>query len=353
MDIDHNVSLVGLPDPAICNIIGYLDDKSLFDLSWSNSFWLHRLENDEYWRQLLVSQLEGIDNETCNRLCALSGLCCKSLAMSIVATRRHERGWTYAEVESTADTRTLGLITFLPARLDLHNNDVQLRQACVDVTRWGLAVSKICFNQTAQFVWEGRHGRAELLVTVFGRSDAKELSDIRYSDITVEGVSVYTFENRNAFADDVVHSILSDCHFMRLDADAPSQFAWMNADHNLDSFESVRDRANRESILAITEANIGITLGMLQGDGDYGEGIHYHYRSARFNSRARKLNPTARYALTCHHKGESCNLYSILNELFETAKVDPNFLGGFVPMDTYLKASEWSGWPFNLQSVSE
>ena len=74
MDIDHNVSLVGLPDPAICNIIGYLDDKSLFDLSWSNSFWLHRLDNDEYWRQLLVNQLEGIDSETCNRLCELSGL---------------------------------------------------------------------------------------------------------------------------------------------------------------------------------------------------------------------------------------------------------------------------------------
>lgn len=350
MDIDHNVSLVGLPDPAISNIIGYLDDKSLFDLSWSNSFWLHRLDNDEYWRQLLVNQLEGIDIETCNRLCTLSGLCCKSLAMSIVATRRHEFGRTYAEVVDAADTRTLGLITFLPARLDLHNNDERLRQACVDVTRWGLAVAKICFNLTAQFLWEGRHGRAELLVTVFCGSDSNELSDIRYSDITVDGVSVYTFEDRNAFADDVVRCIFSDCHFMRLDADAPSQFAWMNSDQNLDSFENVRNRVTRETILAITEANIGITLGMLRGDGDYDEGIHYDYQSARFNALARKLNPNARYALTCHHKDETCNLYSILNELFEVAKVDPSFLGGMVPMDAYLKASEWPGWPFNLQS---
>jgi hypothetical protein len=231
MEIDHNVSLVGL-----------------LDLSWSNSFWLHRLENDEYWRQLLVSQLEGIDNETCKRLCALSGLCCKSLTMSIVA-RRHKCGRTYKEVESTADTRTLGLITFLPARLDLHNNDVQLRQACVDVTRWGLAVSKLC--NRAQFVWEGRYNRAELLVTVFSSPVTKDLVDIRYSDITVDGVSVYTFENRNAFADDVVHSISADCHFIRLDADAPSQFAWMNVDCNLDSrsFESVRNIVTRETIL--------------------------------------------------------------------------------------------------------
>ena len=105
---------------------------------------------------------------------------------------------------SAADTRNLGVITFLPARLDLHNDDEKLRQACVDVTRWAAAVSKVCFNE-AQFVWKGRHGRAEYLVSVFCSPDTKELVDIRYSDITLDGVAVYTFENRNAFADDVVH----------------------------------------------------------------------------------------------------------------------------------------------------
>ena len=244
------------------------------------------------------------------------------------------------------------MITFLPSRLDLHNNDERLRQACVDVTRWGFAVSKLCCR--AQFLWEGRHGRAELLVTVFSSSFYKELLDIRYSDITLDGVSVYTFGDRNAFADDVVESIIADCHLIRLDADAPRQFAWMNVDCNLDVdlYDSCRDRVTRETILAIAEANSGITLGMFYGQGDYDTGVDFHYQSARCNSRARKLNPKARYALNCHHRDFSCNLYSILNELFEVAKMDPNFLG-FVPMNTYLKASEWPGWPFNLQSVSE
>ena len=179
MDIDQPLSLAELPDLALNNILQYTDEKCLFRLSWTNKFWHKKLESDEFWCQLLVDRLDGIDLETCNRLCALSGLSCKSLAMSVVATRRYDRRHehctrTYQEVPEAVDTRTLGLITFIPERLDLHNNDAQLQQACVDVLHWGVALSKATVN-SGQFIWKGRSGRAEQLVSVFYNPIAKDL----------------------------------------------------------------------------------------------------------------------------------------------------------------------------------
>ena len=346
MDIDQPLSLTELPDLALNNILQYTDERCLFRLSWTNKFWHNRLEKDDFWCQILVGRLDGIDSEICNRLCALSGLSCKSLAISVVATRRYDRRHehytrTFQEVVDAVDTRVLGLITFIPERLDLHNNDAQLQQACVDVFRWGLALSKATVN-SGQFIWKGRSGRSEQLLSVFYNPISEDLM------INVEGESVYTFQDRNSFVEDVMHSINADCWFIALDSDAPDQLLWMNGDDRIDrdEFDSIRDRITEEEVSTIIAASSGLTLGMFYGN-DENVGVNYHYRAVQAGSRARKVNPLARYALICHHMNESHNAYSFLNELFLMAKMNPSTLGCELFYD-YPKASSWPGWPFNL-----
>ena len=142
--------------------------------------------------------------------------------------------------------------------------------------------------------------------------------------INIEGESVYTFQDRNSFVEDVMHSISADCWFIKLDSDAPAQLAWMNGDDRIDedAFQESRDGITEEEVSTIIAANSGLTLGMFYGN-DENVGTNYHYRAVQAGSRARKLNPLARYALVCHHMHDNHNAYSFLNELFLTAKMNP------------------------------
>lgn len=347
MDIDQGpLSLAELPDLALNNILQYTDERCLFRLSWTNKFWHDKLDNDEFWCQILVARLDGIDLETCNRLCALSGLSCKSLAMSVVATRRYDRRHehykrTYEEVVEAIDVRTLGLITFIPERLDLHNNDEQLQQACVDVVHWGVALSKATVN-VGQFIGEGRRGRGEQLINIFYNPIAKDLQ------INIDGESVYTFQDRNIFVEDIMHSNNADCWFIRLDSDAPAQLSWMNGDYRIDdNFDNISGRITIEDISTVIASNSGITLGMFYGSySNKNVGTNYHYRAVQPGSRARRLNPMARYALICHHMGTPQNACALLDELFLMAKVDPSFLG--CEIYNLPPATRWLGFPFDL-----
>ena len=143
--IDDNspLSLFEFPDHLLCDILEYVGDaRFFFRLSWTCRFWRDRLYEDELWHQLLVDQLHGVDREACcGRLCELSGLDCLSLAMAVVSAGQQQRCLrSYAEVVETVDPRKLGIITFLPQRLDLQNTQ-RVQQACVDAIRWCFATS--------------------------------------------------------------------------------------------------------------------------------------------------------------------------------------------------------------------
>ena len=341
------IEVAHLPGPLLDTIVGYVDLHSLCRLSWTCRFWRNRLiANNDLWRRMLVDQLYDIDAEACDRLCQLSGLDPRSLAFAVVSASQQRdtiRRYSYAEVLETVDPRYSGIITFIPQRLDLHNHDEQLQQACVDVIRWCVALSKI-LGSGAQFLWKGRGGRTDLLITLDYPDYISGLLSVHTG-----GESVYTFQDRDAYLDDMVESLNADCWFLVLDSDAPSQLEWMNGNNLQDlqerSWNRVRDRITRADFEAIVRADSGVTLGMLYGGSDFG--TDFHYRAAIAGSRARIVNPRARYALTLQH-GEILNLYAILNQLFFVAKTSPTVLG--YPIDTLARppASEWAGWPFGL-----
>ena len=341
-NISPPLSLLDVPDHVLCNVLGYLDDAhSFFRLSWTCQYWRGRLEEDELWRQMLVDHLRGIDWETCGRLCELSGLDCRSLAMAAVAAgNSHGRVPCYTKVGNTVDPRTLGIITFQPHRLDVLNVQ-RVQDACVDAIRWCLAITTK--SKPGQFLWEGQNGRSELLVSYDFSSD-DEL------EFKVEGESVYIFQDRTAFLDDVLSRIHADCSFIKLDYNVPPPLAWMNGDSRRDavSFDNIRERITNTDISAVLSANSGITCGMFYGNSVFG--TNYHYKAAQSGSRARKLNPMARYALQCYRIGKELNLYGVLNALFEAAKNPPNMLGfPSVERNDYPEASSWPGWPFGLE----
>mmetsp|Transcript_4580 Transcript_4580/g.6954 ORF Transcript_4580/g.6954 Transcript_4580/m.6954 type:complete len:374 (+) Transcript_4580:136-1257(+) len=343
----HSITLLDLPDDHVLdNIIQFIgtDALSLFCLSWTCRFWRAKFSNDELWQQVLVDLVE-LDRETCTRLCELSGLDCKSLAAAVVsALQPHSVVHDYTEVKEMIDPRKFGIITFMPQRLGNVLGDTErLRQACVDACRWSVGITNAKTDlgespHSSQFLWEGPFGRAELLVSF----------SLPMHEFVLEGESVYLLQDRDAFVEDAISCIAADLHFIKLDADAPSHLAWMNVDarRDDDAFDHARARITTADISTVLEASSGLTLGLLYSyntDG-VGCGVNYHYRAVNAGSRARKVNPMARYAVHKSFLGERGNLHSVLWAL-DALNIAPNIFG---ENNDSLPPAEWSGWPFDL-----
>ncbi len=225
----------------------------------------------------------------------------------------------------------------MPQRLDNVNDTALFQQAVVDVCRWCVGITKAT-GKSGQFLWLGQFGRAELLVSY---SQSKLVFGL-------EGETVYILQDRDAFVQDAIDCIQADCYFLKLDADAPSQLAWMNGDSRSDdAFDDARERISGADISAVVEAGSGFTLGMLYVTCLGGEecGVNYHFRAASAGSRARKVNPMARYAVHKGYHRERHNVHSILWALAAT-NIPPNVFGDNLD---YPCPSDWIGFPFDLE----
>ena len=338
----HHLSLIDLPNPLLQIILEYIHEaNSLFRLSWTCRSFRRLTDDDQLWRQLLVDNLNnGIDGETCDRLCELSCLDCRSLAMAVVAARQtNSHVHSYAQVKATVDPRTLGIISFRPGRIDVNDSEA-VQQACVDAIRWCLATTTD--NRAGQFLWEGRSGRADLLV-----SYSQFLSECGY-EFHLEGEAVWVYQDRDVFLQDANDNLQWDCLFIALDSDAPTELKWMNSDYRIDGsgFDSVQDTISDEPehLETIIKAHSGFTLGIFYGGTDNRFGTNFHYRSAIPGSKARKLFPMAQYALECEHIKTHKGIRAILSDMFKVAVTPDNFLG--YPMGNDADPVGWTGWPF-------
>jgi hypothetical protein len=212
----------------------------------------------------LIDNLKYLDGDAFDQLCGLSGLNCHSLAMAM---------WL----------RVDGYIKFMPERLNITNTQC-IQQTCVDVLRWKL-----------QFLWEGSRDRENLLVTFMEQmKDGGYLGNDHYLFL-VGGESVWTFDDRSLFVDEVYGTINNDCDLIALDSDAPSNLNWMNS--NSSKAEEIHeiialDRITKESMAAVFEAGSGIISGrsyVFEYLSCLSE-TNYHFRAVQPGSRAYKVS---------------------------------------------------------------
>ena len=335
--------LEDLPDGVLNYMLSFLNDDlySMMRLSWVSRFWRHFMlsKGDPLWCSLMVKALnyEGqvlVDLPMSHRLCELSGLDGHGLSMAVLAAR--ERVPRYFTELQEEDSRDCGIIAFYPRRM----TPQRLQRACADAIMWCIALCGVSDTGLGQFLW--KTDRADFVITV---PDECELGEFQFH---VEGESAWTWnwKDRNAFLQDALGSLQSDCWFLRLPEHAPPSLQWMNGDarHDDERYYSILERIQEKDVAAVIAANSSVTLGMYYNGGDSGTNFCY---TPRPSPRARQLNPQARYALHCQHFGEQHSAKSLLNELYLVAEISPQF-SGFPIENTYPDSTEWQGWPFGF-----